>query len=153
MSAKTRFEVLGKARRRVDGRAKVTGLTRFADDIVDESPGDDVRARIDRWERELDRCYAGSPSHPITIALAHVAGRYPIPKSAFAGLIEGCRMDLVKSRYADFGELMVYSDLVATTISTSVKPARCASCPPSASGSASGARWWSPIPASSPRSS
>jgi len=36
MSAKpkTRFEVLGKPRRRVDGRAKVTGLTKFADDIV-----------------------------------------------------------------------------------------------------------------------
>ena len=32
--SKTRFEVLGKARRRVDGRAKVTGLTKFADDIV-----------------------------------------------------------------------------------------------------------------------
>jgi len=31
---KTRFEVLGKPRRRVDGRAKVTGLTKFADDIV-----------------------------------------------------------------------------------------------------------------------
>ncbi len=34
MSTKTHFEVLGKARRRVDGRAKVTGLTKFADDIV-----------------------------------------------------------------------------------------------------------------------
>jgi 4-hydroxybenzoyl-CoA reductase alpha subunit len=32
--SKTRFEVLGKSRRRVDGRAKVTGLTKFADDIV-----------------------------------------------------------------------------------------------------------------------
>src|SRR5579871_244259 len=28
------FQVIGKARRRVDGRAKVTGLTRFADDVV-----------------------------------------------------------------------------------------------------------------------
>src|SRR5688572_31967707 len=28
------MKVLGKARRRVDGRAKVTGQTRFADDIV-----------------------------------------------------------------------------------------------------------------------
>src|ERR671919_2117757 len=28
------MKVLGKPRRRVDGRAKVTGLTRFADDIV-----------------------------------------------------------------------------------------------------------------------
>ena len=34
MSTKKRFDVLGKPRRRVDGRAKVTGLTRFADDIV-----------------------------------------------------------------------------------------------------------------------
>ena len=28
------MKVLGKPRRRVDGRAKVTGQTRFADDIV-----------------------------------------------------------------------------------------------------------------------
>ncbi|HKC45368.1 MAG TPA: molybdopterin cofactor-binding domain-containing protein, partial [Burkholderiales bacterium] len=34
MSAKRRFDVIGKPRRRVDGRAKVTGLTRFADDIM-----------------------------------------------------------------------------------------------------------------------
>ncbi|MGC2518263.1 MAG: molybdopterin cofactor-binding domain-containing protein [Burkholderiales bacterium] len=31
---KKRFDVIGKPRRRVDGRAKVTGLTRFADDVV-----------------------------------------------------------------------------------------------------------------------
>jgi 4-hydroxybenzoyl-CoA reductase subunit alpha len=29
-----RFDVIGKPRRRVDGRAKVTGLTRFADDVM-----------------------------------------------------------------------------------------------------------------------
>jgi 4-hydroxybenzoyl-CoA reductase subunit alpha len=34
MSGRTRFDVIGKPRRRVDGRAKVTGQTRFADDIV-----------------------------------------------------------------------------------------------------------------------
>ncbi|MGB8435311.1 MAG: xanthine dehydrogenase family protein molybdopterin-binding subunit, partial [Burkholderiales bacterium] len=33
MSAPRRFNVIGKPRRRVDGRAKVTGQTRFADDI------------------------------------------------------------------------------------------------------------------------
>ena len=32
--AAKRFDVIGKPRRRVDGRAKVTGQTRFADDIV-----------------------------------------------------------------------------------------------------------------------
>ena len=34
MTAGKRFDVIGKPRRRVDGRAKVTGLTRFADDIM-----------------------------------------------------------------------------------------------------------------------
>jgi phytoene synthase len=91
---------------------------RFVDDVVDERPGADVRERIDEWERELDRCYEGHPSRPVTIALADTVSRYPIPKSAFSGLIEGCRMDLVKKRYASFEELLQYSELVATTIST-----------------------------------
>ena len=34
MSTQGNLRVIGKARRRVDGRAKVTGLTKFADDIV-----------------------------------------------------------------------------------------------------------------------
>ena len=34
MSQRERFDVIGKPRRRVDGRAKVTGQTRFADDIA-----------------------------------------------------------------------------------------------------------------------
>ena len=34
VTAKRKFDVIGKPRRRVDGRAKVTGLTRFADDVV-----------------------------------------------------------------------------------------------------------------------
>src|SRR5438445_10461707 len=33
-TARKRFDVIGKPRRRVDGRAKVTGLTRFADDVM-----------------------------------------------------------------------------------------------------------------------
>ena len=93
---------------------------RFVDDVVDEDPHGndrDIRRRVDRWEEELDRCYGGKPTHPITVALADAASRYPIPKESFTGLIEGCRMDLVKTRYATYRELLVYSDLVATTIS------------------------------------
>ena len=30
---KKRFDIVGKARRRVDGRAKVTGALRYADDL------------------------------------------------------------------------------------------------------------------------
>lgn len=110
------FRFLPRAKRQAVYAAYA--FCRFADDIVDEDPGADVRQRVDRWEEELERCYRGEPTHPITVALADAASRYPIPQSSFAGLIEGCRMDLVKRRYASFAELMTYSDLVATTIST-----------------------------------
>ncbi len=110
------FRFLPRAKR--DAVYASYAFCRFVDDVVDESPGADVRERIDEWERELERCYAGNPTRPVTRALADTVSRYPIPKAAFGGLIEGCRMDLVKKRYSDFEELMVYSELVATTIST-----------------------------------
>ena len=110
------FRFLPRAKR--DAVYATYAFCRFVDDVVDENPGQDVVQGIDRWEEELDRCYAGRPTRPVTVALADTASRYPIPKEAFSGLIEGCRMDLVKNRYANFDELMVYSDLVATTIST-----------------------------------
>jgi len=89
---------------------------RWADDIADES-GEDTAARLDAWQRELERCYAGEPTQTITVALADALGRFPIPHSAFVALIEGCRQDLVKSRYQTFDELLAYCDLVATSIS------------------------------------
>jgi len=65
----------------------------------------------------VEAAYAGSPSHPVTRALRHALDTYPIPRTAFLGLIAGCRQDFVKKRYADFGELLGYCDLVASTIS------------------------------------
>ena len=89
---------------------------RWADDIADE-PGSDIAARLDAWEDELDRAYSGSPAHPIGIALADAVRRFPIPRDAFIALIDGCRLDLEKSRYATFEELLHYCDLVASSIS------------------------------------
>ncbi len=89
---------------------------RWADDIADDG-GENVAARLDEWERELDRCYAGHPQHAITIALADSLGRFAIPKAAFLDLIEGCRQDTVKTRYASFDELLYYCHLVASSIS------------------------------------
>lgn len=93
---------------------------RVADDIADE--GDDsVEQRLvslDEWQRELDAAYEGRPSQqPITIALADALQHFAIPKSAFIALIDGCRLDMVKTRYETFAELLHYCDLVATSIS------------------------------------
>src|SRR5204862_808149 len=77
----------------------------------------DVAQRLDQWQSELDRCYAGQPSHPITVALADALQHFAIPRSAFVALIDGCRQDIVKHRYETFDELLHYCELVATSIS------------------------------------
>jgi phytoene synthase len=74
-------------------------------------------SRLDAWQRELDAAYAGTPTHPITIALADALQHFAIPKSAFVALIDGCRQDMTKTRYETFAELLQYCDYVATSIS------------------------------------
>lgn len=92
---------------------------RWADDIADE-PGDSADSVLDRlatWQRELDATYAGRPAHAITLALADALQHFAIPKSAFVALIDGCRQDMVKTRYGTFEELLQYCELVASSIS------------------------------------
>jgi len=92
---------------------------RVADDIADEGT-DSIEQKLvslDEWQRELDAAYAGTPSQPITIALADALQHFAIPKSAFIALIDGCRQDMVKTRYETFEELLQYCDLVASSIS------------------------------------
>lgn len=91
---------------------------RVADDAVDEGDPAGAPARLDAWEKELDAVYGGSPSSAAGVALAEALPRFPIPKTAFQGLLAGCRQDLVKTRYATFDDLLGYCDLVASTIST-----------------------------------
>jgi phytoene synthase len=73
--------------------------------------------RLDAWARELEAAYSGTPTHPITIALADALQHFDIPKSAFLALIDGCRQDMVKTRYETFAELLQYCELVASSIS------------------------------------
>ena len=92
---------------------------RWADDIADE-PSDSSASVLDRlaaWQGELDATYAGRPSHPITLALADALQHFAIPKSAFVALVDGCRQDMVKTRYETFDELLQYCELVASSIS------------------------------------
>jgi phytoene synthase len=99
---------------------------RWADDIADEgvepalSRSEPPERRfyvLDQWQAELDACYSGHPTHPITVALADALRVFAIPKPAFIALIDGCRQDLIKKRYETFEELLHYCDLVASSIS------------------------------------
>ena len=124
------FRFLPRVKRRAVYAAYA--FCRWTDDIADEegrtlcaptgrgaqrAPDESVTEQLDAWQSELDRCYAGQPSHPITVALADALRHFAIPRSAFAALIDGCRQDVVKQRYETFDELLHYCDLVATSIS------------------------------------
>jgi len=109
------FRFLPKRKRRAVYAAYA--FCRVADDIADDDGIPDRAGRLDAWQRELDAAYAGTPSHPITIALADALQQFAIPKSAFVALIDGCRQDAVKTRYETFAELLQYCELVATSIS------------------------------------
>lgn len=113
------FRFLPKRKR--DAVYATYAFCRRADDIADD-PGTDILPRLDQWQAELDRCYAGSPKDPITIALADALSSFDIPRQAFVDLIDGCRQDLVKVRYATFDELLHYCHLVATSISSMSLP-------------------------------
>lgn len=86
-------------------------------DLSRQPPTASRQLELDKWQRELDACYDGQPSHPITIGLADALRHFAIPKSAFVALIDGCRQDMVKTRYETFDELLQYCNLVASSIS------------------------------------
>lgn len=94
---------------------------RIPDDIVDEAGADatttEVARQLDAWAAEVEATYQGRPGRPETVALARVLERHTIPKHALLRLVEGCRMDLERSRYGTFEELERYCELVAVTIS------------------------------------
>ena len=108
------FRFLPKVKRRAVHAAYA--YCRFADDIADD-PGENIPQRLDDWQRELDAAYTGTPTHPVTIALADALQHFAIPKSAFVALLDGCRQDMVKTRYETFEELLEYCDYVASSIS------------------------------------
>jgi phytoene synthase len=95
----------------------VYAFCRVVDDVADD-PGE-VEAKAERlkgWREELDRCYAGRPTHPITTALRDCLVRYPIPKGYFEELIAGVEMDLTVTRYRTFADLTRYCYRVASVV-------------------------------------
>jgi squalene synthase HpnC len=87
----------------------VYAYCRWADDLGDEIP-DAARALelLDWWERELDLCYEGKPSHPIFVALRQTILEKDIPKQPFADLLKGFRQDQTTKRYQTWNEVIGY---------------------------------------------
>jgi len=86
-------------------------FARSADDLADEgdaSPAERL-AGLGAYRHALDRIEAGeSPADPLFGPLSASIRDYSIPLAPLRDLLSAFEQDVVKSRYADFGELMGY---------------------------------------------
>jgi 15-cis-phytoene synthase len=101
-------------------RAAITAFYAFCrevDDVVDEVSDPDVAARkLAWWQDEVASSFEGRPSHPAMRALMPHTANFAIEASHLLAVIEGCRMDLVQSRYLDYPNLVRYCHLVAGVV-------------------------------------
>lgn len=91
-------------------------FSRLVDDSVDDYPPDEAREKIAFWRKEIQLCYEGKPTHPVTKGLQLDIETFQIPRKYFEDLIEGCEWDLSKSRYESYEELNRYCFRVAGCI-------------------------------------
>jgi squalene synthase HpnC len=82
---------------------------RWADDLGDEIVEKDRALELLAWwERELDACYEGRPSHPVFVALCQTIVAKDVPKQPFADLLKAFRQDQVMKRYATWDGVLDY---------------------------------------------
>jgi squalene synthase HpnC len=95
----------------------VYAYCRWADDLGDEVP-DTARALdlLHWWERELDACYEGKPSHPVFVALRETILARDIPKQPFADLLKAFRQDQTVKRYPTWDAMIGYCKYSANPV-------------------------------------
>jgi phytoene synthase len=93
---------------------------RVVDDAADD--GGDAAARIAWWRGELERVLAGTPTHPVGVALADSLRRFAIPSQHLVEILDGMAMDLVPQRFATFAELRRYCYHVAAAVGLATIP-------------------------------
>ena len=95
----------------------VYAYCRISDDLGDEV-GDPLASLqlLDQWDCELDACYAGSPKHPVFVALAETVRLFDIPKSEFSNLLKAFRKDQTVTRYETFDDLLRYCQYSANPV-------------------------------------
>ncbi len=88
---------------------------RLCDDIVDDPDRRETAEHdLAGLRAQLRVAYEGKPTGPVWVALGDAQRRYGIPMSHFTDVIDGCEMDLTKSSYETFDELVQYCRRVAS---------------------------------------
>jgi squalene synthase HpnC len=87
----------------------IYAFARIADDFADEARYDGSRmGRLHDWKAQMAECYQGKARHPVFVALRETVERFEIPQSLLADLLTAFEQDVVKSRYANFEEVLAY---------------------------------------------
>jgi len=87
----------------------VYAYCRISDDLGDEVGDPDASLEmLDQWQSDLDACYAGTPRHPVFVALAETVRKFDIPKEPFDDLLKAFRQDQTVTRYESFEDLLGY---------------------------------------------
>ena len=95
----------------------VYAFCREVDDVVDECEDPSLAAtKLAWWRSEIARVYAGSPQHPVGLALAPIVRDFNLPQEEFLEIIDGMEMDLTQTRYLDFKGLQLYCYRVASVV-------------------------------------
>jgi squalene synthase HpnC len=93
----------------------IYGFARFVDNLGDEAPGDRERL-LEELERELDRCYDGTPSTAIMLRLQVTIRARSLPREPFWRLIEANRLDQRTSRYDTWADVKRYCSFSAEPV-------------------------------------
>jgi phytoene synthase len=101
-------------------RNAITALYAFCrevDDVVDCCADTSVaRAKLDWWRKELDQCFNGQPSHPVSRALQQPIERMNLPIEYFHEILDAMSMDLERTRYESFRDLALYCHRAAGVV-------------------------------------
>lgn len=90
---------------------------REVDDVVDETPDMQIaQTKLDWWRKETAEIHGGTPTHPVTRALAEVVKTIDLPRERLLEIIDGMQMDLQQTRYLDFKGLELYCYRVASVV-------------------------------------
>lgn len=104
----------------INRRKAITALYAFCrevDDVVDECTDTSIaRSKLDWWRTEIQSLFAGTPSHPVTRALAPHLQECKITQDRLLAIIDGMQMDLDQTRYLDWTGLRKYCWHVAGVV-------------------------------------
>lgn len=96
---------------------------RRTDELVDGPNASRITPKaLDRWEERLEALFEGRPYDELDATLTDTLSQFPVDIQPFRDMIDGMRMDLVKSRYDNYDELYEYCYRVAGTVALMSMP-------------------------------